>query len=240
MNLPPEKLVGIQAVPVMVVEPKTCGLAIAAFVMGILSMFCSIFMAIPAILCGIIALVKIGKSDGRLKGNGFAVAGITVPAIVIFLITPILLAILIPAISAPKHISQRVVCGINLKGLSTAMMVYMNDYDDKCPSPEKWCDLLIQKVDVPLKSFKCPLDPEGSFSYAINENLYKIEPGQGSPKMVAFFEAGLGRNGVGGLDDVVQRHDRHESVGCIVTFADGHTAFIRAEEIPNLQWTVEE
>ncbi|MHC4288227.1 MAG: DUF4190 domain-containing protein, partial [Planctomycetota bacterium] len=142
MNLPPEKLVGIQAVPVMVVEPKTCGLAIAAFVMGILSMFCSIFMAIPAILCGIIALVKIGKSDGRLKGNGFAVAGITVPAIVIFLITPILLAILIPAISAPKHISQRVVCGINLKGLSTAMMVYMNDYDDKCPSPEKWCDLL--------------------------------------------------------------------------------------------------
>jgi prepilin-type processing-associated H-X9-DG protein len=42
------------------------------------------------------------------------------------------------------------------------------------------------------------------------------------------------------LDDVVQRHDRHESVGCIVTFADGHTAFIRAEEIPNLQWTVEE
>ena len=40
MDVPPEQPVGVQAVPVMIVEPKTCGLAIAAFVMGILSMFC--------------------------------------------------------------------------------------------------------------------------------------------------------------------------------------------------------
>ena len=57
----------VQAVPVMVVEPKTCGLAIAALVMGILSLFCSLVMAIPAIICGIIALVKISKSQGQLR-----------------------------------------------------------------------------------------------------------------------------------------------------------------------------
>ncbi|MHC4553411.1 MAG: DUF4190 domain-containing protein, partial [Planctomycetota bacterium] len=57
-------------------QPQTCGLAIASLVMGILSIFCNVILAIPAIICGIIALVKISKSQGQLKGNGFAIAGI--------------------------------------------------------------------------------------------------------------------------------------------------------------------
>ncbi len=226
-----------QGIPLAAMEPKTCGLAIASLVTGILSLFCSFFMAIPAIICGIIALVKIGKSNGQLKGNGLAIAGIAVPAVLSLVVVPLMLAILMPALSKTKMIAQRVVCSTNMQGLSTAMVVYMNDSDEKYPTQDQWCDLLMQEADVSAKSFQCPLDPEGSFSYAINENLYKIAPDKIiSPQMVVLFEADLGHNGVGGLDDLKVKH----MDGCNVTFVDGHVEFVRTDAIPNLQWTVEE
>ena len=240
MDIPSQQPVGVPAVPVMGAEPKTCGLAITTFVLGLLCMTCILWplLALPAIICGIIALVKISKSNGQLKGSGFAIAGLVIP-VVFTLIMPILAAILIPALSQAKMAAQRVVCATNLKALSTAMIVYMNDYDDQYPTPEQWCDLLIEKADVSPKSFQCPLDPEGTFSYAINENLSKLEPGQVSPQMVAIFEADLGRNGVGGLDDVVLRHDQHGKTGCNIAFADGHIEFVSEDRIPDLQWTAE-
>jgi prepilin-type processing-associated H-X9-DG protein len=150
------------------------------------------------------------------------------------------LAIMMPALAKTKMIAQRVVCGTNLKGLSTAMIVYMNDYDDQYPTQDQWCDLLIQEADVASMSFRCPLDPEGSFSYAINENLYKISSDKlPPPQMVVIFEADLGRNGVGGPEDLVLRHDEHGKLGCNIAFADGHTEFVRADQIADLQWTAE-
>jgi prepilin-type processing-associated H-X9-DG protein len=151
-----------------------------------------------------------------------------------------LLAILMPALSQTKRIAQRVVCATNMQGLSTAMIVYMNDYDDHSPTQDQWCDLLIEKADVSPMSFRCPLDPEGSFSYAINENLYKLEPGQASPQMVAIFEADLGRNGVGGQEDIVLRHDQHQGAGCNIAYVDGHVEFVTEDRIGDLKWTVEE
>jgi prepilin-type processing-associated H-X9-DG protein len=126
-----------------------------------------------------------------------------------------------------------------MQGLSTAMIVYMNNYDDHSPTQDQWCDLLIQEADVSPKSFQCPLDPEGSFSYAINENLYKLEPSEVSPQMVMLFEADLGRNGVGGPEDLVIRHDELNNHGYNVVFADGHVDFITEDRIGELQWTVE-
>ena len=72
-----------------------------------------------------------------------------------------------------------------------------------------------------------------------NKNLYKIKLGQGSAQMVAIFEADLGRNGFGGIDDVVLRHDQHQGTGCNIAFADGHIEFVDEDRIAGLQWTVE-
>lgn len=44
-----------------------------------------------------------------------------------------LFALLMPSLSRVKQISTRVVCGTNLKGLGTAMVVYGNDYEDRYP-----------------------------------------------------------------------------------------------------------
>ncbi|MHC5140139.1 MAG: DUF4190 domain-containing protein [Planctomycetota bacterium] len=208
----PSQQAVVEAVPVMVVEPKTCGLAIAAFVMGILSLFCSLFMAIPAIICGIVALVKIGKSNGQLKGNGFAVAGIVVPAVLSLVIVPMLLAILMPALSRTKVIAQRVVCGTNLKGLSVAMMVYSNDYDGKLPT-ENWCDLFVEEVDVSPKSFVCPDSDaiEGESCYAMNINIAGHNLDKLPANIVLFFETDMGlENGPRNASIEDRRYTRHE------------------------------
>ena len=196
-------------------------------------------MAIPAIICGIIALVKISKSNGQLKGNGFAITGITVPAVVMLVIFPMMLAILMPALAKAKEGAMTVVCSANLKGLSTAMMVYMNDYDDRCPTSEQWCDLLIQEADVSPKSFQCPEDPEGSFSYSINKNVYEVEAGQVDAQMVVLFESNPGQNSVGGLEDAVFRHRGSGGRLCNIAFADGHTEHVTEDRIADLQWTTE-
>jgi len=54
-----------------VAKPKTSKLAVASFILSFLA-------GIPAIIFGIVALVKIARSAGRLKGNGLAIAGIVI------------------------------------------------------------------------------------------------------------------------------------------------------------------
>ncbi len=108
---------------------KTSGLAIAAFVLGILSFFTFGITAIPAIILGIISLVRIEKSGGRITGRGFAIAGIVVPVVGLL---P-LMGILLPAMFRTRQINFRVVCGKNLSGIGKAMIIYSNDYDDKLP-----------------------------------------------------------------------------------------------------------
>ena len=149
-----------ETVPIAITQPQTCGLAIASLVMGILSLFCSFLLGIPAIICGIIALSRIKGAGGRLGGRGMAIAGIIIPSVLIVIsIFAMFLAILMPAMGQVRGVAKRVVCATNLKGLSTAMVVYTYDYHrrdyDKLPT-ENWCDLLIEEADISPKFFICP------------------------------------------------------------------------------------
>jgi hypothetical protein len=108
---------------------KTSGLAIAALVLGILSIFTVGLTILPAIICGIIGLVKIEKSGGRVTGRAFAIIGIVSPV----LLLPLLMAILMPALARVRQIAFRQVCGTNLSGIGRAMLLYSNDYDDELP-----------------------------------------------------------------------------------------------------------
>ena len=72
--------------------PQTSGLAIASLVLGILGL-CSLGLtAIPAVICGHIALNRIGKSANRLTGTGIAIGGLVtgyVPVFIIIIISAI-------------------------------------------------------------------------------------------------------------------------------------------------------
>ena len=111
---------------------KTSGMAIAAFVLGIMSIFTCALTAIPAIILGIVSLVRIEKSGGSLTGRGFAIAGIVVPAVSLPLIA-LFMGILMPALARTRQIAFRMVCGTNLSGIGKAMLIYAGDYDEELP-----------------------------------------------------------------------------------------------------------
>ena len=105
---------------------KTSGMAIAALVLGILSIFTFGLTAIPALIFGIISLVIIEKSGGRITGRGFAITGIVAPVLGL---VP-LMAILMPALSRTREQGKRAVCLSNLKQLTLAWIMYADENDD--------------------------------------------------------------------------------------------------------------
>ncbi|MBE0534464.1 MAG: DUF4190 domain-containing protein [Phycisphaerae bacterium] len=216
---------------------KTSGLAIAALVLGILAFFTCGITALPAIICGIVALVKIAKTNGVLKGMGMAITGIVLPFVFVAVVVPLLLAILMPALSRAKFEARRIVCRANLQTLSTAMTMYADWYEGNIPASDKWCDLLMQEADVSRRSFQCPTAPSGTCSYAINSNLQTLG-GKPDPELVAIFESTPGWNQAGGPELLTTEY--HDGGGCNVAFADGHTEFIPADELGRLKWTTDQ
>ena len=212
---------------------QTSGLAIASFILGMLS-FCTFFTTgIVAIVFGIISLVKIQKSGGQLKGNGFAIAGIAVPAVSAVFLVPMMLAILMPALARSRQIASRMICGNNLSELGKMMLLYAGDYDEKFPTPSKWCDILNDYAEINPKTFRCKGAPEGPCNYAININIEKLNKSS-PPDMVLMFETHPGWNQAGGPE--ILTTDYHENEGCNILFADLHVEFVRVNRLEHLRW----
>ena len=211
------------------------GWATTALVLGILSAFTCMLTALPAIVAGIVAMVKIGNSNGRLKGVGMAIAGMVLP----FALLPFMaigMGIMMPALARTRQLAVRMTCETNLVGLGKAIYIYANDYNDRFPTPSKWCDLLSQHGEVAPAAFRCKGGNEGPCNYAMNkaiEGLGTTAP----PDMVLLFETAPGWNQTGGAE--ILAVDNHQGGGCNVLFVDGHVEFVKPEGLPQLRWTVD-
>jgi prepilin-type processing-associated H-X9-DG protein len=209
---------------------KTSGLATASFVLGILS-FCTFFItSIPAIILGIVGLVKIRKSGGKLKGNGFAIAGIVMALTIPILMIPILMHV--------RQIAYRLVCGTNMSLIGMELLVYINDYDDSFPIPSEWCDLLIKHAKVKPSlvkpsTLRCFGATEGPCNFAMNKNIEQYGL-RSSPDMVLLFETHPGWNQSGGPE--ILTTDNHKGEGCNVLFMDFHVDFVKKEDLDDLKW----
>jgi prepilin-type processing-associated H-X9-DG protein len=207
--------------------------ATAALVLGILSAFTCMLTALPAIVAGIVAMVKIGNSNGRLKGLGMAIAGMVLP----FALLPFMaigMGVLMPALARTRQLAFRMTCGTNLQGLGKAMYIYAYDNNDRFPTPSKWCDLLSQHAEVAPAIFRCKGRNEGPCNYAMN----KAAEGLGTnapPDMVLLFETAPGWNQTGGAE--ILTVENHQGDGCNVLFVDGHVEFVKPEGLPQLRWT---
>ncbi len=54
------------------------GLAIASLVLALVGLCAGIFLGIPAVICGHMALNRIKQSNGMLGGRGMAIAGLVI------------------------------------------------------------------------------------------------------------------------------------------------------------------
>ena len=112
-------------------KPKTSGLAIASLVCGVLGL-CLLLPSLLGGLFGIIALVKINKSQGALTGSGLAIGGLVTSAL--SLVTAgILVSMLLPALARAKSKANRIKCLNNLKNINMAHMSFAQDNAQRYP-----------------------------------------------------------------------------------------------------------
>ncbi len=222
------------------VEAKTSRAAIAALVLGILAFVTCGITALPAIICGIIALVKISGSNGLLKGKGMAITGLVLPGVFVVLlpVLGIFASIMMPAFASARGKALELVCMNKLKQLSLGVHLYIDDNDGEFPTASKWGDLVAEYAGSDRELFRCPGGPEGIYGYAFNKNLEGVDRSKVGGDVVMIFEADAVWNETGVAD--LATFDRHGRDGCNVGFVDGHIEFVLAERIGELRWTPNE
>ncbi len=99
------------------------GKAVAALVLGLLSLLMFCLSGIPAIILGFMSLGDVRRSGGRLGGSGLAIAGLVLGSLSL-VTTPVL--VLIPAVLNVRNSAARLASQNNLKQMSLAML---NDAD---------------------------------------------------------------------------------------------------------------
>jgi len=221
--------------PLPAVAPvaKTSGLAVTSLVLGILGVFTCGLTALFGLILGIIAMVRVKNSGGKLSGNGLALAGIIVSAIFLFMI-PIFAAMLLPALAAAKQKAQTINCVNNEKQLALAVRIYSGDNGNHFPPAATWCDAINSAVGS-SKVFQCPATTSGGrCDYAYNVKLDGLEESQVNPNTVMIFEADGGWNANGG-PELMPGRARHSRV-FVVTFADGSVHQLRENELSTLRW----
>ncbi len=137
---------------------RTSGLAITSLVLGILG-FCSAgITSLIGLILGIIALNKIGKSQGALTGKGLAIAGICVSGVLLLLMP----AIAIPNFLAARAAAQAGLCALNLETIGGAARVYAKAHQDVLPK-----DFLSMSGELNTPSvLVCPADPKRTKVFA--------------------------------------------------------------------------
>jgi len=106
---------------------KTSALAIASLVCGVLGL-CLLLPSLFGGIFGIIALIKINKSNGTLKGSGFAIAGLATSALSIVTVG-ILASMLLPALARAKAKANRIKCVNNLGSVGRSYLSFTYDND---------------------------------------------------------------------------------------------------------------
>lgn len=133
---------------------KTSGKAIASIVLGVLSLVTCLLTGIPAIILGILGLSNISKSQGRITGQGLAVAGIVLGALGT-LATPlvgILAALALPALNMARETAREANAANQLIQVSRALM-NAETTDGKLPAD------IVDAAGRPLLSWRVQLLP---------------------------------------------------------------------------------
>lgn len=114
------------------------GAAVVSLCLGIVSVFCLGFgplLGVPALILGIVALVGIGRSNGQLKGKGFAIGGIccAIVGFAIFGVTrlPAVLDLRVSADSDSRERSALVVAELNIRSNDSGQTGFGNTPEAK-------------------------------------------------------------------------------------------------------------
>ena len=156
------------AAPMITGPQQAPGVAVASFVLGILSIITAGLTAIPAIISGHAAREKILRSNGQLGGGGLAVGGLTMGYVGLVILTSAAGVFVFQNGSkgrAAEVVAQE--CAAHEQEIGRACRAYAQDHRGNFP--RKLEDLVPQYL--PDKSvFRCPMmsgagQPEMGYVY---------------------------------------------------------------------------
>jgi type II secretory pathway pseudopilin PulG len=231
--LPRPKPTAVSASP-----PETSGMAITSLVLGILGVLTCGIKALAGLILGIVAMVKVKNSGGKLGGGGLALAGTIVSGIFLLFLfmIPILAAMLLPALAAAKQKAQEINCVNNEKQLALAVKMYSGNNNNHFPPAATWCDAIKDSTDSE-NIFKCPAaDSSRRCDYAFNSKLDGMDASKINPQTVMIFESDTGWNANGGRELMItsDRHNRGRTF--IVALADGSVQSVFQSQLNTLRW----
>lgn len=211
--------------------PKMSGMAVTSLVLGILGIFTCGITALMGLILGIVAMVRVKNSGGKLGGGGLALAGTIVSGIFLFML-PIFAALLLPALASAKQKAQEIKCFNNEKQLALAMIIYSSGHTNQFPAATNWCDTIGPSQQI----LKCPAaDSSNRCDYAFNSKLGGLELGKVNPQTVMIFESDGGWNASGG-PELLPAKARHLRKFYVVAFADGHVEAVTQSRLNTLRW----
>jgi len=112
-------------------DRPTSGMAIAACILGVLSLLLScvgvgILTGVVALILGIVAMGKTGDPPYPYKGKGMAVAGLSlgVASVVIGPVIVLLIGILLPALGAARSTARQIQSSTQLRGIQQSMVIF--------------------------------------------------------------------------------------------------------------------
>jgi prepilin-type processing-associated H-X9-DG protein len=187
---------------------------------------------------GIVALVKINKSQGRQSGGGLAIAGIAVSG-VLLLVAPIVAAMILPALAREKSKAQSVQCVNHVKQLAVSVMLYANDHDGRLPEADHWCDQVQVYLSNTSKSvLLCPAGNQTDrCHYALNAKLSGAELNRvGNPAQTVLFVEAEGGWNASGAAELLSKPSRHYGPR-VIGFVDGHVEMVNPGRLNGLRWT---
>lgn len=206
----------------------------ASLVFGLLG--CTIIGAVVGLVLGIMAKIRISKSGGRLKGDGLALAGIIVSAVMLLLL-PVMAGMLLPALARAKSKALTIQSVNNLKQVGLAARIFSSEHGNKFPPSANWVDTLRPSLGPGAESvLHRPADGPGSeCGYGYNLNAAGMSGEALTPDTVLFFELQTPRcNAVGGME--LLRHPTNASDRVVVGFADGSVRQLRTSDLGQLRW----
>lgn len=218
--------------PTAPVPAKTSGMAIASLVLGPCGILTCGISPLVGIILGIVSLTQISKSQGRLKGQGLAIAGIIISGLFI-LVMP---AMVIPALAKAKAKAQSITCMNNAKQLAVAVVIHAQANTNACPPAATWCDAIQPQVGSP-SVFQCPAGDkshQSHFAFNVRLDRLNLDEVKDPAQTVLFFETDGGWNLSGG-SELLPRKPRHGR-DVIVGFVDGHVEVLPESRLPQLQW----
>ncbi|UCC68818.1 MAG: hypothetical protein JSV79_02495 [Armatimonadota bacterium] len=182
---------------------------------------------VVSLTVSIVALV-LGELRGAAgRGRALAVSGIAVSFLVGYVVLMAYPVLLRENVSAHKA-----VCLSNVKNLTLALQMYLEDSGDVFPPSAGWCESVepyIQNEDV----FRCPAAKvrDLACAYAYNTSVagVPLERFVAPADTVAIFESDAGWNAAGGRELLAEepRHLRGDNLG----FADRHAAWCNRQRL---------